>query len=51
LRRKLLEPPLLPAHRRTNLDPRAAPLGEELRQRLGVARVARDDDLRRYARR
>ena len=51
LRRQLLQPPLLPALRGPHLHACAAPLGEELLERRQVARVARDDDLRRDARR
>ena len=46
-----LQAPLLAALGRPDLDPRAAPLRQELRERREVARVARDDDLRRHARR
>ena len=48
---ELLQAPLLPALGSTHLDARAAPLGQELLEGLGVPRVARDDDLRRDARR
>ena len=51
LGRQLLQPPLLAAHRRAHLDVRAAPVGEELLERARVARVRRDDELRRHARR
>ena len=43
LRRHLLEPPLLAALGRAELDPRPAPLGQELGERAQVAGVARDD--------
>src|SRR5581483_1374109 len=47
LLRELLQPALLAALRRAHLDPRAPALREELRERRGVARAARDEDLRR----
>jgi hypothetical protein len=48
---EFLQPPLLPTRRRANLDPRAAPFGQELLQRIRVPCVRRDDDLGRSARR
>ena len=50
LGRELLQAPLLAPLRRTHLDPRSAPLGQELLERLRVPRLARDDDLRRDGR-
>src|SRR5581483_2049113 len=49
--RELLQATLLAALRDAHLDTAAALLGEELRERGQVAGVARDDDLRRHARR
>ena len=46
-----LQAPLLAALGGADLDPRAAPLRQQLRERRQVARVARHDDLRRHARR
>ena len=48
---ELCEPPLLPALRRPHLDRARRAAREELGQRLGVADVGGDDDLRRDARR
>ncbi len=48
---ELLQPALLAALGDADLDARAAALGEELRDCRQVARVVRDDDLRRDARR
>ena len=49
--RELGEAPLLAALRRPHLDPRAAEIAEERRERLRVDDVGRDDDLRRDRRR
>ena len=46
-----LQAPLLAPLGRPDLDPRPAPLRQELRERRQVSRVARHDDLRRHARR
>ena len=51
LGRQLLEPALLASLGGANLDPGAAPLGEEVGQWSGVPHVARHHDLRRHARR
>ena len=48
---ELLQAPFLAALGGADLDPRAAPLAEQLRERREVADVARHDDLRRHARR
>ena len=48
---ELREPALLAALRRAHLDPRAAEVAEERRERLGVRDVRRNDDLRRDRRR
>ena len=48
---ELDEPPLLAARRRAHLHARAASLGEELRDRIGVRQPGRDEHLRRHARR
>src|SRR5438552_2716057 len=50
-RGELLEPALLAALGRANLDSRAASLGQELGQGRGISGVPRDDDLRGDARR
>src|SRR5205823_12820106 len=51
LLRELLQAPLLAALRDTHLDPGAAALREERRERRGVARAARHENLRRDGRR